>query len=112
MLEGEELVLDQGAGGGGEGGGEGGGSEKLDLNLNVDEGTPGGEDQGGDEGGEGGGEKEGQQPADKEEPEVAEFKGTVSARLRGMVKSAPELAAIFKKYPKLQGEIEGTFRRD
>lgn len=48
----------------------------------------------------------------QEEPEVAEFKGAVSARLRGIVKQAPELGQIFQKYPKLQEQIEATFRRE
>ncbi len=48
----------------------------------------------------------------KEEPEVQEFKGSVSARLRNLAKQAPELGQIFQKYPKIQEQIEATFRRE
>jgi len=51
-------------------------------------------------------------PETKEEPELAEFKGAVSARLRSIVKQAPELTQVFQKYPKLQEQIEATFRRE
>lgn len=47
-----------------------------------------------------------------EEPEVQEFKGSVSARLRGLVKQSPKLAEAFKENPKLQEQIEATFRRE
>lgn len=48
----------------------------------------------------------------KEEPELAEFKGQVSSKLRAIVKQAPELTQVFQKYPKLQDQIEATFRRE
>lgn len=47
-----------------------------------------------------------------EEPELAEFKGLVSSRLRAMVKEAPELNQVFQKYPKVQQAWEAAFRRD
>src|SRR5258707_1964139 len=40
-----------------------------------------------------------QQPT--EEPEVQEFKGAVSARLRGMTKQAPELTSVFQTYSQI-----------
>lgn len=49
---------------------------------------------------------------DKEEPEVQEFRGAVSNRLRGLVKQSPKLAEAFKENPKLQEQIEATFRRE
>src|SRR6185437_8819466 len=49
---------------------------------------------------------------DQEEPEVKEFKGAVSARLRALTKQAPELQQVFQKYPKIQEQIEATFRRE
>lgn len=52
------------------------------------------------------------QAAPTEEPEVQEFKGHVSARLRGLVKQSPKLAEAFKENPKLQEQIEATFRRE
>jgi hypothetical protein len=48
----------------------------------------------------------------QEEPEVQEFKGSVSARLKNLTKQAPELGQVFQKYPKLQEQIEATFRRE
>jgi hypothetical protein len=52
-----------------------------------------------------------QQP-EREEPEASEFKGAVSARLRTLAKQAPELSQVFQKYPKIQEQIEATFRRE
>lgn len=52
------------------------------------------------------------QEDDKEEPEVKEFKGAVSQRLLRLKKEAPELAQVFQKYPKVQEQIEATFRRE
>lgn len=49
---------------------------------------------------------------EKEEPELAEFKGAVSNRLRGLAKQAPELAQVFQKYPKIQEQMEAVFRRE
>jgi hypothetical protein len=51
-------------------------------------------------------------PEDKEEAELKEFGGLVSARLRGMVKIAPELAQVFKKYPQVQAMWEKMARRE
>jgi len=48
----------------------------------------------------------------KEEPELSEFRGAVSARLRSIVKQAPELGQVFTKYPKLQEQVEAVFRRE
>ena len=48
----------------------------------------------------------------QEEPEVAEFKGIVSSRIRALSKQAPELAAALAKYPKIQDQIEAVFRRE
>jgi hypothetical protein len=47
-----------------------------------------------------------------EEPELQDFRGAVSARLRGLVKQSPKLAEAFKENPKLQEQIEATFRRE
>jgi hypothetical protein len=48
----------------------------------------------------------------KEETELGEFKGAVSARLKGLVSKSPKLAEAFKENPKLQEQIEATFRRE
>jgi hypothetical protein len=51
-------------------------------------------------------------PADKEEPELSDFRGAVSGRIRAFIKQAPELGRIFKQYPAIQSQIESTFRRE
>lgn len=50
-----------------------------------------------------------QQDQDKES---ADFKGLVSKRLLALKKEAPELTAVFQKYPKVQEQVEAAFRRD
>src|SRR5579864_7196592 len=57
-------------------------------------------------------EREQETTPEKEEPELSEFKGAVSARLRSIVKQAPELGQVFQKYPKLQEQVEAVFRRE
>ena len=57
-------------------------------------------------------ERQPEQTQEKEEPELSEFRGMVSNRLRRMVKDNPQLAQAFKANPKLQGEIEARFRRE
>lgn len=47
-----------------------------------------------------------------EDKEAHDFKGQVSRRLIALKKDAPELAAIFQKYPKVQEQVEAAFRRD
>lgn len=47
-----------------------------------------------------------------EDPETGDFKGLVSKRLVALKKEAPELAGVFQKYPKVQEQIEASFRRD
>jgi hypothetical protein len=104
--------------GGGEGGGEGGGGGSGPTLL-EDEPIVGGEggEAGGGEGSEGGEKLEDQggerrlEPI-KEEPELAEFKGMVSARLRSIVKQTPALAQVFKDHPQLQDRIEAAFRKE
>jgi hypothetical protein len=54
-------------------------------------------------------EQRAQQDKDKE---TADFKALVSRRLVALKKEAPELAGIFQKYPKVQEQIEASFRRD
>lgn len=54
-----------------------------------------------------------QKPPQKvEDPETSDFKGQVSRRLLALKKEAPELTQIFQKYPKIQEQIEASFRRD
>jgi hypothetical protein len=47
-----------------------------------------------------------------EDKDTADFKGLVSKRLVALKKEAPELAAVFQKYPKVQEQVEAAFRRD
>ncbi len=56
------------------------------------------------------GEEPPAKPAPKEE--LAEFKGTVSARLKHLDKQAPGLAAHLKKFPQVRDAIAATFRRE
>ena len=44
--------------------------------------------------------------------ETTDFKGLVSKRLLALKKEAPELTAVFQKYPKVQEQVEAAFRRD
>lgn len=44
--------------------------------------------------------------------ETTDFKGLVSKRLVALKKEAPELTAVFQKYPKVQEQVEAAFRRD
>jgi hypothetical protein len=60
---------------------------------------------------------ESEEPVDKpqtpqEEPEVSEFKGFASSRLKALIKQAPELGKILQANPKIQQELEARFRRD
>lgn len=50
--------------------------------------------------------------APKEEPELKDFGGIASARIRGLVKQVPELGVILTKNPALRETIEGVFRRE
>lgn len=56
--------------------------------------------------------KPAEQVENKEEPEVSEFTSSVSARIRGLVKSVPKLGEVFKEFPKVQEQIEAGFRRE
>ncbi len=59
------------------------------------------------------GEGDQQRPqVEKEEPELGEFRGMIAAKLRGIIKKAPELAGIFKKNPDIQNMVEAVFRRE
>jgi hypothetical protein len=49
---------------------------------------------------------------DKDEPELKEFQGMASARIRGLIKAHPDLGQVFKKYPALQATVEKVFRRE
>jgi hypothetical protein len=53
-----------------------------------------------------------QKPEDKEEPELKEFGGLVSARVRGLLKQAPELGQVFNKYPAVKATFEKILRRE
>jgi hypothetical protein len=48
----------------------------------------------------------------KEEPEVSEFKGFASSRVRALTQQSPKLAEALKENPQIQQEIEARFRRD
>jgi hypothetical protein len=114
-MEGEDtLILDQGADTGGDAGdvdvnlevgdqGADTGDQSADKSDQVDTGDKG--DQGADDA------KDQRQQQTKEEPEIEEFKGLVSARMRSIIKQAPELAQVFKKYPELQNRVEAAFRK-
>lgn len=51
-------------------------------------------------------------PEEHEEPELKEFKGLASSRLRTYIKEAPGLAQVFKEHPEVQTKFEATLRRD
>jgi hypothetical protein len=59
---------------------------------------------------EGEGEGDGKPPV--KEPELAEFQGTVSARLKELDKRAPGLSAHLNKFPQVRDAIAATFRRE
>jgi hypothetical protein len=109
-LGGDIGIADGGDSGTGEGASnEGAGAGELDYG--ADEGAADDLAAGdGEQAGEGERREERQQST--EEPEVQEFKGSVSARLRNLAKQAPELSQVFQKYPKVQEQIEATFRRE
>ena len=48
----------------------------------------------------------------EDDKETEDYRGLVSGRIRGLVKKAPELAAVLKKYPEVQSVVEGIFRRE
>jgi hypothetical protein len=115
-----------GDGGAGDGGGAGdrasGGDAGADLGLG-DEGGAGDGAGSGEEGDldsaldgtgeEGEGDGEQRQPVQQDkDPETADLKGLVSKRLIALKKEAPELTAVFQKYPKVQEQVEAAFRRD
>jgi hypothetical protein len=113
---------DGGAGDGGAGDGASGGDAGADLGLG-DEGGAGDGAGSGEEGDldsaldgtgeEGEGEGEQRQPVQQDkDPETADLKGLVSKRLIALKKEAPELTAVFQKYPKVQEQVEAAFRRD
>jgi len=118
-MDGDELLLETPAAGneGGDGGGAGAGD---DLDLGLEETGEGGTLKEGEEPGEGE-LREGEEPGekqpeekqdDKEEPQLKEFHGMVSAKLRSIIKDAPELAQVFKKYPAVQARFERIARRE
>jgi len=82
-------------------GSTGSGDDGLDGELGGDPGAGDEDDQSG--------ERQQQQDPDKES---ADFKGLVSKRLLALKKEAPELTAVFQKYPKVQEQVEAAFRRD
>lgn len=105
-----DAPVESGAAGGSEGGnaappvennaGKGGEqqSEDLDLrSLGLDE-------------------EEGEQPKPQEqlkpEDEFKDYGNTATARLNSYIKKAPELSAVFKKYPDLRSTFEAVLRRD
>jgi hypothetical protein len=55
-----------------------------------------------------------EQAPDKQEGEedLSEFTGSVSARIREMIKRAPELGATLQKHPEIQKAIAFSFRRE
>jgi hypothetical protein len=53
-----------------------------------------------------------QQQERPEDKDTADLKGLVSKRLLALKKEAPELTAVFAKYPKVQEQVEAAFRRD
>lgn len=79
--------------------------ETLDFDIEVDTKTDDGKGEGqekpaGDEKSE-----------EKDDPALEEYKGMVSNRLRSLIKQAPELGQVFKKYPQLQAHVEKVFRQ-
>ncbi len=85
-------------------------------NLGADSGAEFeyGADEGSQEHGQEPGTEQRQQPTPdpKEEPEASEFTSSVSSRMRGLVKQVPKLGEVFKENPKVQEQIEATFRRE
>lgn len=131
-MEGEELVLDSTSGGTGGGAGDAGGSaggngeagagksesgaEELDFDLDF-----GGESEGAgktDEVDESllSNEDKAKIEADKvkaeDEKALVNFKGTVAGRLKAMEKTAPELKAVFDKYPAVKEQLAAVMRRE
>lgn len=53
-----------------------------------------------------------EEPKPGEEPELKDFAGTVSARIRNLVKMEPLLGQAFAKNPQVKNHIEGVMRRD
>lgn len=51
-------------------------------------------------------------PKTQEDPDAAEYANLVSVRIRGLVKTAPQLREVFKEHPEVQQEIEARFRRE
>lgn len=49
---------------------------------------------------------------DKEEPELKEFRGSAAAKLGRLEKQAPELKAVFTKYPEIKEQIAAVLRRE
>ena len=63
---------------------------------------------------------EAEQPVDEQQPEpettgdedLSEFHGSVAARMREMCKKAPEMNAVFQKYPQVRDSVAASFRRE
>lgn len=113
---------DGGAGDGGDlsGGDSGGDAGAAGGDESLDESAAGsGDAAGADEGedlsldeGDGADPEAAQRAQQDKDKDTADFKGLVSKRLVALKKEAPELAQVFQKYPKVQEQIEASFRRD
>lgn len=57
-------------------------------------------------------DEEGDQDTKDKVEDKSEHKQNVAARLRELVKRAPELDGVLKRYPQVQDTIAGAFRRD
>jgi hypothetical protein len=104
------AVGDVGAEGGDDAGGPDGSVVGDSAGADVDSGHPDSDDA--DLSAEGEIAESAKPQTPTEEPEVSEFKGFASTRLKALIKQAPELAKVFQEKPQIQNEIEARFRRE